>query len=123
MAAQGSETHASKLLAATLRAAITDGTYLAGSRLPSYRKLRDEHDVALNTAQAAVRILAAEGLVEIRPGSGAYVRDSSGDGTVPLRSELTELRAALRQTRKDLAIAEEKVASLLSRLPPDEAIS
>jgi DNA-binding FadR family transcriptional regulator len=121
MAVQGSETHASKLLASALRAAIADGTYPAGARLPSYRKLRDEHDVALNTAQAAVRILAAEGLVEIRPGSGAYVRDSPGDGTRPLRSELIELRAALRQARQDLMAAEEKVATLLSRLPPDEA--
>jgi DNA-binding FadR family transcriptional regulator len=123
MAAPSSETHASKLLAGTLRAAIADGTYPAGARLPSYRKLRDEHDVALNTAQAAVRILAAEGLVEIRPGSGAYVRESPGERARPLRSELTELRAVLRQSRQDLAAAEEKVAALLSRLPPDEATS
>jgi DNA-binding FadR family transcriptional regulator len=123
MAAQGSETHASKLLARALRAAIEDGSYPAGARLPSYRKLRDEHDVALNTAQAAVRILAADGLVEIRPGSGAYVRGSSGDGARPLRSELAELRAALRQSKQDLAAAEEKVAVMLSRLPPDEVPS
>jgi DNA-binding FadR family transcriptional regulator len=122
MAAHGSEPHASKQLARTLRAAIADGTYPAGARLPSYRKLRDDHAVALNTAQAAVRILAADGLVEIRPGSGAYVRDND-DGARPLRSELTELRAALRQSRQDLAAAEEKVAALLSRLPRDEATS
>ena len=44
--------------------------------MPSYRQLRDAHHVAQNTAQAAVRLLAAEGLVEIRPARGAYVRET-----------------------------------------------
>jgi len=120
MAGQDRERHASKLLADALRAQIAGGAYPAGARLPSYRQLRDEHDVALNTAQAAIRLLAADGLVEIRPGSGAYARDTAVATARPLRAELTELRAALRKSRQDLAAAEEKVAGLLSRLPPDE---
>jgi DNA-binding FadR family transcriptional regulator len=119
MAGQDRERHASKLLADALRAQIASGAYPAGARLPSYRQLRDEHDVALNTVQAAIRLLAAEGLVEIRPGSGAYARDKAAGAARPLRAELTELRAALRKSRKDLAAAEEKVAGLLSRLGPD----
>ena len=56
---------------------------------------------------------------EIRPGSGAYAREKAAGAARPLRAELTELRAALRKSRKDLAAAEEKVTSLLSRLGPD----
>ena len=73
----------------------------------------------MNTAQAAIRLLAADGLAEIRPGSGAYVRDRAGLAERPLRAELAELHAALRRSRQELAAAEKKVAGLLSRLPAD----
>ena len=116
MTAPDRDRHASKLLADTLRAQVTSGVYPAGARLPSYRQLREQHAVALNTAQAAIRLLAADGMVEIRPGSGAYVRDEPGEANRPLRAELAELRAALRRSRQDLAAAEKKVAALLSRL-------
>ncbi len=119
MAAQDRDKYASQMLASTLRAQITGGAYPPGARLPSYRQLRDDHDVALNTAQAAIRLLTADGLVDIRPGSGAYVRDDPGDAGGSIRAELTGLRAALRQSRNDLAAAETAVARLLSRLPPD----
>lgn len=122
MAGQDRERHASKLLADALRAQLASGAYPAGARLPSYRQLREERDVALNTAQAAVRLLAAEGLVEIRPGSGAYARDKASEAARPLRTELTELRAALRKSRQELAAAEERVVGLLSRLPADGAV-
>ena len=122
MAGQDAERHASKVLADALRAKIASGAYPAGARLPSYRQLRDEHGVALNTAQAAIRQLAADGLVEIRPGSGAYARDKASEATRPLRAELTDLRAALRKSRQDLAAAEQKVAGLLSRLAQDQPV-
>ena len=84
--------------------------------MPSYRQLRDLHHVAQNTAQAAVRLLAAEGLVDIRPASGAYVRGNAdaaeGSG---LHAELASLQAALRRSRQELAEAEKAVASLLTR--------
>ena len=115
-----SDRHASRKLADVLRAGITRGTYPAGSRLPSYRQLRDEHHLALNTAQAAIRILAAEGLVEIRPARGAFVRDANGGAGPSLRSELADLQAALRKSRQDLNAAESAVAAIIARLPPEE---
>lgn len=119
MAGQGKDRHASRRLASALRAQISGGAYPAGARLPSYRQLRDEHDVALNTAQAAIRLLAADGLVEIRPARGAFVREDGAAAGRPLRSELTELQAALRRSRQELAAAEDVIAGMLSRLPSD----
>lgn len=111
---------ASRQLADTLRAQIADGAYSPGSKIPSYRQLRDTHNVALNTAQAAIRLLAADGVVEIRPARGAYVR-SVPDGTNPtLRAELADLQAVLRRSKQDLAAAETAVASLLARLPAED---
>jgi DNA-binding FadR family transcriptional regulator len=109
----------SRQLADTLRAQIADGTYPPGSKLPSYRQLRDSHHVALNTAQAAIRMLAADGLVEIRPASGAYVRHAPDGTDLTLRAELADLQAVLRRSRQDLAAAETAVTSLLARLPAD----
>jgi DNA-binding FadR family transcriptional regulator len=111
----------SRQLADTLRAQIVDGAYPPGSKIPSYRQLRDSHHVALNTAQAAIRMLAADGLVEIRPARGAFVRDNADHGKdLALRAELADLQAALRRSRHDLAAAETAVASLLARLPTDD---
>jgi DNA-binding FadR family transcriptional regulator len=84
--------------------------------MPSYRQLRDLHHVAQNTAQAAVRLLAAEGLVDIRPARGAYVRgNADGAGGSDLRAELASLQAALRRSKQELTEAEQTVASLLAR--------
>jgi DNA-binding FadR family transcriptional regulator len=121
VAEPGSDRHASRKLADVLRTGIANGVYPAGTRLPSYRELRDQHQVALNTAQAAIRLLAAEGLVEIRPARGAYVRDQTdGNASPSLRAELADLQATLRKSRQDLVVAEKVVAGLLTRLPPEE---
>lgn len=72
--------------------------------------------MAQNTAQAAVRMLAAEGLVEIRAARGAYVREGTDAGQGrDLHAELTSLQATLQRSRQDLTDAESAVASLLAR--------
>jgi DNA-binding FadR family transcriptional regulator len=115
--------HASHNLAAAIRADITSGRLPTGARLPSYRRLAEEHGVAQNTAQAAVRLLQSEGWVTIRPASGAYVRDRTEEPLISnpdqLRVEVAEVRERLRETRKGLTAAEEAVASLLDRLAAD----
>ncbi len=117
---QPDERRASRQLADTLRAEIDAGVYGPGSKMPSYRHLRDAHNVALNTAQAAIRLLAAEGLLEIRPASGAYVRNNTGDTAPSVRAELEDLQGALRRSRRELARAESAVSGLLSRLVAEE---
>ena len=111
---------ASRQLADGLRAEIEAGTYAPGTKLPSYRHLRDAHHVALNTAQAAIRLLAAEGLVEIRPASGAFVRDDAGQAGPSVRAELEDLQAALRRSRRELAQAETTVTGLLARIAAED---
>lgn len=105
-----------------LQAKIISGTCPPGSRIPAYRKLRNAHGIALNTAQAAIRILPAEG-VEIRPASGADVRDSAcDDDSQTLRAELADIRAAVRRSKEDPDAAESRVAALLSRLRSEEGV-
>ena len=103
-----------------LRAEIEDGTYASGTKMPSYRQLRDAHGVALNTAQAAIRLLAAEGLLEIRPASGAFVCDSSNGRPLSVRAKLENLQAALRRSKRELSHAESTVSGLLARIAAED---
>ena len=60
-------------VALEIRRSITDGTYRRFDRLPASRQLAESFGVARNTLRDALQQLEREGLLEIRPGSGAYV--------------------------------------------------
>ena len=54
-----------------LRATVTGAQ--PGARLPSVRDLMAEHHASPVTVQQALRALAAQGVVEVRPGRGSFV--------------------------------------------------
>ena len=56
-----------------IRRDILDGTLQAGCRLPSSRKLAEEHAVSRNTVIHAYSQLMAEGYIQAAPGSGHQV--------------------------------------------------
>src|SRR5919201_1688659 len=58
-----------------------------GDRLPSSRSLMNRYQVSPVTVSRAIRLLAAEGLVVARPGSGTYVAER----TRPAPAELPDL--------------------------------
>lgn len=62
-------------IAAILRDRVTSGQIAPGRPLPSERTLVQEFGVSPLTARKAVRVLVAEGLVEVVQGRGAYVRE------------------------------------------------
>ncbi|GGW41433.1 GntR family transcriptional regulator [Streptomyces xantholiticus] len=62
-------------IAAVLEQRITDGTYPAGSRVPSVVELSAEFEVAASTAQKVLAHLKAEGLVRAEVGLGTFVAD------------------------------------------------
>jgi GntR family hexuronate regulon transcriptional repressor len=61
-------------IARTIAAAIEDGRYAPGDRLPSERELADDFGVSRPTIRDAMIALEFQGLVEARQGSGVYVR-------------------------------------------------
>jgi DNA-binding GntR family transcriptional regulator len=86
-------------LAAELRRQVLDGERPAGTRLIE-RELCDEFVVARHTLRAALRTLAAEGLVLLEPHRGAAVARLDADEV----AELYELRAALELEAAHLAL-------------------
>jgi GntR family transcriptional regulator len=80
-------------LAAQLRAAIVDGTYPIGSRLPSVRALAEEYGVAGATASKAMDVLKAEGVAIGRTGIGTVVRAVPDEaGGESLQEQVDDLR-------------------------------
>ena len=67
-----------------LREAIVSGYYRPGDTLPSYRELAPLLDVSEIVTKAAIKQLAAEGLVSARPRIGTVVRDLGGIRQVAL---------------------------------------
>ncbi|MDX3006752.1 GntR family transcriptional regulator [Kribbella solani] len=61
-------------VAADLRGKISDGTYPAGSKLPSERTLIGEYGVSRITIREAIGLLRSEGLVVAEHGRGVFVR-------------------------------------------------
>jgi DNA-binding GntR family transcriptional regulator len=70
---RGTAATPSEQVTAIVRARITSGEYPPGSRMPSVNTLAQEFGVATRTVRKALAPLAAEGLIETRPGWGTFV--------------------------------------------------
>jgi DNA-binding transcriptional regulator YhcF (GntR family) len=112
--------HASRRVAELLARQIDAGQLAPGAQLPPYRQLAADHGIAINTAQAAIRILARSGRVVIRPSSGAFVADDPAPAAVAVsdRAELSELREQVRRARSTLAGVEQALSELIDRPAP-----
>jgi DNA-binding FadR family transcriptional regulator len=99
-------------VAGQLRGLIEAGSLRAGEQLPSERELAEQLGVSRSTVREAVQFLGALGLVEIRHGSGTFVR---ADGDLPSEwlqwtrrhqlevHELLEVRRGLEAVAAELA--------------------
>jgi GntR family transcriptional repressor for pyruvate dehydrogenase complex len=61
-----------------IREDIATGRIERGARLPTERELARHFGVNQSTVREAIRALVAMGLIDVRHGSGAYVREDSG---------------------------------------------
>jgi GntR family transcriptional regulator, hexuronate regulon transcriptional repressor len=110
-------------LARELLDELANGRYPVGTRLPAERDLALRFDVSRPTVREAIIALEVQGLVEVKVGSGAYVRRLPGGDDRPgfniTAFELTEARllfegeaaalAAAQVTDDDLAAIQELV--------------
>lgn len=64
-------------LAAALRTDIREGVYRGSNRLPTEMQLAAQYNVSRQTVRQALALLASEGLIEKRQGSGSHILDST----------------------------------------------
>lgn len=86
---------------------LAAGKYPLGSRLPAERDLAQLYDVSRPTIREAMIALEVQGLVEVRLGSGAYVRSLPGNADVSgfnaSAFEITEARLLIEGEAAALA--------------------
>ena len=87
-------------IASILRREINQGNLLRNERLPSERSLADRYGVARGTVREALNLLAKEGLVTTRRGSGTFVIFNGVESSNPIIEnarplELIDTRFAL----------------------------
>ena len=106
-------------LARRLMDELVSGRYDVGDRLPAERELSAQFNVSRPTVREAVIAREVQGLVEVRVGSGAYVKRLPGKHDIPgfniSAFELTEARLLFEGEAAALAattITEEGLAEL-----------
>jgi len=119
-------------LARALFQELASGKYKVGDRLPAERELAIEHEVSRPAVREAMIALEVQGLIEVRIGSGAYVKRLPGDQDQPgfhaTAFELTEARllfeseacalAATNATEQEVRQLERLVAELSNARSP-----
>ena len=78
----------SKEITTKLMNLILDGTYAAGTKLPTERELSKEFGVTRHLMREALKRLEVMNLITIRQGSGIYVEDYNVTGCVDLTDYL-----------------------------------
>jgi GntR family transcriptional repressor for pyruvate dehydrogenase complex len=106
-------------LARSLMEELGSGRFPVGARLPAERELATTYNVSRPTVREAMIALEVQGLVEVRVGSGAYVRRLPGKEDIPgfniTAFELTEARLIFEGEAAALAasqITDEEVAEI-----------
>lgn len=93
-----------------------------GSSLPSERDLLTKLQVSRGTLREALRILEISGLVEVKPGKGAFVRELTSDLVVPLPLWVSRNRDAIYKHFEARLILEPEIAALAARHATEEDI-
>jgi GntR family transcriptional regulator len=95
-----------------LKHAIETGVIKAGDQLPSVRKMAEDLLINPNTVVRAYRDLDAEGILELRHGSGVFVRESVSARTDLMKKAAPIIRSAVDRL-ESLDLAEDDIRRLL----------
>lgn len=105
-----------------IRIMIADGHLKSGDRLPPERDLAERFRVSRTSVREAMRALESRGLIGIRPGEGAFVREVSVETLVePLALVILAQRETIADLYEARRLLEPPIAGLAARrASPDE---
>jgi GntR family transcriptional regulator len=120
---KNSEVPVREQLATQIVLGIVSWDLKPGQKLPSTRELARRFNIHSNTVSAAYRDLVERGWVELRKGSGIYVREHPGDHSQSAGFGLDQLISAFLQAAREqgysLAEIQARIKRLLELQPPD----
>jgi len=101
---------------------VADGQLKSGDRLPPERDLAERFTVSRTSVREALRALEGTGLIEIRPGEGAFVREVSVEALIePLALVILAQREGIAELYEARRLLEPPIAALAARrASPDE---
>jgi GntR family transcriptional regulator, hexuronate regulon transcriptional repressor len=105
-------------IALAIAAAIVEGRYVPGDKLPSERELADQFGVSRPTIRDAMIALEFQGLVEARQGSGVYVNASA-----PIPEDVAELEVDALEWTEARRLFEGEACALLAAIAREEHLS
>jgi GntR family transcriptional repressor for pyruvate dehydrogenase complex len=106
-----------------VKALIADGHLKSGDRLPPERDLAERFRVSRTSVREALRSLQSRGLIEIRAGDGAFVRDISVEALIePLALVILPHREAVGELFEARHLIEPAIAALAARRASREEI-
>jgi GntR family transcriptional regulator len=113
----------SRRIAEDLRRQIENGELRSGDKLPSERVLAKKYGAARNTASAAIRLLAEQGLVTAKHGSGVFVREPQrlfrfGSDRYSIKNRETGLTPFRLEAKRQGKVARIEVPSITREKPP-----
>jgi GntR family transcriptional regulator len=95
-----------------LKHAIATGAVRAGEQLPSVRRMAEDLMINPNTVVRAYRDLEHEGIVDLKHGSGVFVRDSVVARTRLMNKAEPIIRSAIDRL-ESLDLSEEEIRRLV----------
>ena len=107
-----------------VRALIADGHLKSGDRLPPERDLAQRFRVSRTSVREALRSLQSRGLIDIRAGEGAFVRDVSVETLIePLALVILPYREAVGELFEARRLLEPSIAALAARRATREELA
>jgi DNA-binding transcriptional regulator YhcF (GntR family) len=107
--ARGSEVTIREQLVTQVILGILSDDLAPGQRLPSTRELARRFRLHPNTVSAAYRQLEREQWVELRHGSGVYVREQKPEVAPSSALALDQMIARLFRSARELSLAKKKM--------------
>jgi GntR family transcriptional repressor for pyruvate dehydrogenase complex len=103
---------------------IAEGKLKSGDRLPPERDLAEKFMVSRTSVREALRALQSRGLVEIRAGEGAFIRDISVDELIePLALVILPHRESVGELFEARRLLEPAIAALAARRATREELA
>jgi GntR family transcriptional repressor for pyruvate dehydrogenase complex len=107
-----------------IRMLIADGHLKSGDRLPPERDLAERFRVSRTSVREAMRALESRGLIGIRPGEGAFVREVSIEALVePLALVILAQRETIADLYEARRLLEPPIAALAARRATPEELA
>jgi len=120
---KGSDVPLREQLTAQIKLAILSQDLKPGQKLPSTREIARRFKIHSNTVSAAYRELSESGWVDMRAGSGIYVRKFKSENTIEAQLDLDNLIVECLQVarRKGFSLADiqSRIRHWMRLQPPD----